>query len=361
MLNCSSSPISGVSCVIEMLILVPTVGIVLLAVVWCVYFLSRVRELGRKVHYLKKQTDERCCEELTNAKVDYVKSMFIAGISASEVAMCLCVFAAMYFHEFIRINPHDCPFPISYSKEVHAFRVFVLLGVSSIITLLSLSHTLTSYLSHAYAERRVIGLTRGDKVLLSCLIIQLVIIWITVVYWRAMVSVAPLVTLLTFPIHLWLYYKYSRRLHQLLKRRRLDAWYEFDPQPYKRLDGMCKQHKRGSILYVTCIVVLFACLLYALATSVIEMAVRVPCVEMVFPQVNASFLHNITTKYPRLLTVSKEVLYRLMTTLMGLLGTWSLLIVHMFILRRIVRKGLRRRWVHKVDTRGGADVREPLI
>ena len=35
-----------------------------LVLVWGMYFACRAREFGKKVYYLKKQTDERCQEEL---------------------------------------------------------------------------------------------------------------------------------------------------------------------------------------------------------------------------------------------------------------------------------------------------------
>ena len=259
------------------IIIILSLGIVLLAIVWCVYFLSRVRELGRKIHYLKKQRDERCCEELTNAKVDYVKSLFIAGICLFEILSLVCGFIGIFVHNKILSEHRNASTVVVVDLIYSTYaRVVVAMALSSVLVYTSLIHTLTGYLSHAYAEKRVIRLTRGDKVLLLWLLLQLIALWISIAYWRAFILFALALAIYLFPIHLCLYCKYSRRLYQLLKRRRLDAWYEFDPQPYKRLDGMCTEYRTGSILYAASIALLSATILIEFIKTFLETAFKKP-------------------------------------------------------------------------------------
>ena len=335
-------------CIIHLFTGIATAGIVLLAAVWCGYFLSRVREIGRKIHYLKKQREERCYEELINAKVDYIKSIFIAAISASEALIYLSAIVVGYFHIFVRVHTHNCPFPIRYTNELHSFRVVVLLAVSSVITFLSLIHILTSYLSHAYAIKRVISLARRDKVMLAWLFIQLIVIWISIAYWRAFISIIIIIVICLFPIHLCLYIKYSRSLYLLLKWRRLDAWFE-DPQSHKRLDGMCKEYKANSILYTLCVSILIASLSYVLILTAFETIVRRSCMEFVFYGINSSFIQGITSKLP--LNTTNRVFYHLLTNILALIGTWVLLSVHLRILWRYVKQALKRRMMHRINIR----------
>ena len=77
----------GIYC--ESISILPGFGIIILATIWCLYFLSRIRELRKKIHCLKKQTEE-WYEELTNAKVDYIRSVFIAAICFFEVSSLIC-------------------------------------------------------------------------------------------------------------------------------------------------------------------------------------------------------------------------------------------------------------------------------
>ena len=56
-------------------------------------------------------------------------------------------------------------------------------------------------------------------------------------------------TMALFPIHLCLYVKYSRRLYMLLKRRRLDAWFE-DPDSYMILISDIIFHLFGVCMFV---------------------------------------------------------------------------------------------------------------
>ena len=342
--------------VIDIFTTTAVLGIVFLATVWCLYFLSRIRELSRKIHYLKKQTEERCYEELTNAKVDYIKSIFIAAISASEVLEYICVAVVGTFHIFVNVKTDNCPFPIAFSKELHSFRVFMLLGVSCMIIFLSLSHILTSYLCHAYAEKRIITLTRRDKVLISCLLIQLVVMWISIANWRAFISIVPIMTMALFPIHLCLYVKYSRRLYMLLKRRRLDAWFE-DPDSYKKLVGMCKEYKTGSILYTVCVIFLSTALAYALLLTGVQLVFRDTCLGDVFKGTNTSKITEFGNEHPKFLDIMRDV-YHISTNVVACIALWALLFVHLIILYKFVKKEFRKRNSHRIHI---SDIHKPLI
>ena len=336
------------------------VAALILAAVWCVYFLSRVRELGRKIHYLKKQRDERCCEELTNAKVDYVKSMFIAGICLFEVlsfvnSISLAASADLSQSAMGGLNTSEnqnCSEMILLESSYRSYfvRGLLALELSSVLVYTSLIHTLTAYLSHAYAEKRVIRLTRGDKVLLLWLLLQLIALWISIAYWRAFILFALALVIYLFPIHLWLYSKYSRRLYQLLKRRRLDAWYEFDPQPYKRLDGMCTEYKRGSILYAASIVLLYFTFngisLLILLQELIGRYTELNC--LLFYS-ESTILSRIYSRNPGVFGIIKRVLLT-SSNLVGVVGFFCFFLLHFLIAFGAVKRALKRRRGYKTYT-----------
>ena len=144
-----------------------------LATIWCLYFLSRIRELNKKIHYLKKQTEERCYEELTNAKVDYIKSIFIAVICFFEIIHFLNIFVLNFTTKYLNCTARFAILDLYHHTEA---RVLLAMYVASILLYTSLIHILTSYLCHAYAEKRIITLTRRDRVLIFCLLIQLVVL-----------------------------------------------------------------------------------------------------------------------------------------------------------------------------------------
>ena len=336
------------------------VASLILAIVWFVYFLSRVRELSKKIHYLKKQTDERCCEELTNAKVDYVKSLFIAGICLFEVlsfvnSISLAASADLSPSATGGLNTSEnqnCSEMILLESSYRSYfvRGLLALELSSVLVYTSLIHTLTAYLSHAYAEKRVIRLTRGDKVLLLWLLLQLIALWISIAYWRAFILFALALVIYLFPIHLWLYSKYSRRLYQLLKRRRLDAWYEFDPQPYKRLDGMCTEYKRSSILYAASIVLLsFTFNGISLLILLQELFGRYTELNCLLFYSESTILSRIYSRNPGVFGIIKRVLLT-SSNLVGVVGFFCFFLLHFLIAFGAVKRALKRRRGYKTYT-----------
>ena len=89
--------------IIRFIIGLEIVGNIVFGTIWCVYFLFRINVLRKKVYYLKKQTNERCLDELKNAKVDYIKSIFIAAISASEVIAHLSFSGCYLYQNFVQL------------------------------------------------------------------------------------------------------------------------------------------------------------------------------------------------------------------------------------------------------------------
>ena len=338
-----------------------SLGIVLLATVWCLYFLSRIRELSRKIHYLKKQTEERCYEELTNAKVDYIRSIFIAAICFFEVSSFVCFCLGIAEHNLLISENkfHNCSNVnlIENFKNFTFTRVLMAMDVSSILLYTSFIHILTSYLCHAYAEKRIITFTRRDKVLISCLLIQLVVMWISIANWRAFVFIFAIELVSLFPIHLCLYVKYSRRLYMLLKRRRLDAWFE-DPDSYKKLVGMCKEYKTGSLLYTVSIVLITIGILLMVTVNLVEMLFTDPCVlSLVFFNIMFNWLKKAYQKHKALI----EILSNISDIIFYLLGVCVfvfLFALHFYILYKAIKRLWKRRIAYKNCTR---EMYRPLL
>ena len=362
--NLSPDGIIVVLC--QIIIAVLCFGIVFFTTIWCVYFLSRVRQLSRKIHYLKKQTDERCCEELTNAKVDYVKSMFIAGIAISESFPFWFVFALVIVFNLIPQQPiGNCPGGNYLIEEIYHnyfVRGLLALELSSVLVYTSLIHTLTAYLSHAYAEKRVIRLTRGDKVLLLWLLLQLIALWISIAYWRAFILCMLALVIYLFPIHLWLYSKYSRRLYQLLKRRRLDAWYEFDPQPYKRLDGMCTEYRTGSILYISCIVTFAVLLIAIFFGGFVRTLLYDTCMmEKILFDINLNWINVSSQNQHKSIEIGFRV-FAVVLNILALLSLCMFILYHLSIGIKAAKRFLKKQRIYKDYTGIRSDeMYRPLI
>ena len=325
-------------------------GITLLTTVWCVYFLSRVREIGRKIHYLKKQREERCYEELINAKVDYIKSIFIAAISALEsfVLWFILLLMVIAFNSIPQQTIANCPGGLYFVEEIYHYtlvRGLLALEISSLLIYTSLIHILTSYLSHAYAIKRVISLARRDKVMLAWLFIQLIVIWISIAHWRAFISIIIIIAICLFPIHLCLYIKYSRSLYLLLKWRRLDAWFE-DPQSYKRLDGMCKEYKTGSILYVISLISFAITLIGVCFKSIFKMILYQHCMlnEILF-DLDIKWL-NVSSENKHFVDIGFRV-YDVVYNIFALISVSMFILYHLFIWKEAVKRFLKKRSVYK--------------
>ena len=166
--------------ILETIIGLGTFANILFGTIWCVYFLFRTNVSRRKLHYLKKQTAEKCVGEFLNAKVDYIKSIFIAAISFSEVLAHLGMTGEVFFQRMFRSQSlnlsnctHERPF-LELSYQHRGYRTICALGVVSILVFVSLIHILTSYLSHAYSEKRITNIMRRERVMFAWLFIQLV-------------------------------------------------------------------------------------------------------------------------------------------------------------------------------------------
>ena len=341
-----------------------SVGILFFATVWCLYFLSRIRELSRKIHYLKKQTEERCYEELTNAKVDYIKSIFIAAICFFEVIHFLSIFVLEFSKKIFEKHPvNNCnaSFGILDLHHYTEARVLVAVYVASLLLYTSFIHILTSYLCHAYAEKRIITLTRRDKVLISCLLIQLVVIGISTVSFHVFLFVLLLLVISLYPIHLCLYVKYSRRLYMLLKRRRLDAWFE-DPDSYKKLVGMCKEYKTGSILYTVCIVLIIITSISASVLSFLQVSIKHPCVlNLIFFNSDYQLLTSFYKKYTFPIDLFFKYTFGICLNLFAVFAYFSFFLLHVLIAYGVARRLIKRRRDYRRYTGTRSVIHQPLI
>ena len=189
---------------------------------WFIYYLSRVITLNKKLHYLKKQIDERCHDELNNAKVEYLKSLLIAVILVFEVIP-IIVLLNIYF-VFYQINHrhkmNNCSSNqlIEFSYNSPVYRIFTTLCLSSFIISLSLINVLTSFLANAYSEKRIVALTNREKCVFVWIAVQLIVAWVCTANWRSYIVVSPVIFVVLITVHFYLYYKHGRDLYLQLRR-----------------------------------------------------------------------------------------------------------------------------------------------
>ena len=215
--------------VAQMLTILSGSFVVIFCLTWFIYYLSRVMTLNNKIRYLKKQINERCRDELTNAKVDCLKSLLLAVILVFE-AIPLIVLSNMYL--FLKINQQhnisNCSFNkfIEFSYNTPSYRVYTTLCLSSFIISLSLINVLTSFLANAYSENRVITLTNREKCIFVWITIQLIVAWVCMATWRSYIIASPVIFVVLVTVHFYLFCMDRRKLYLQLRRRRLDLWYK---------------------------------------------------------------------------------------------------------------------------------------
>ena len=324
---------------------VATLGITLLAFVWFLYFVCRVWQSSKKVHYLKKQTDERCREELTNARVDHTKNMFICFICLAELigGANVLVNAGLINTVDNSVPITDCKVPSYSIVEVALYykfvRVCLLVGLSSCLIYMSLVHTLTSYMANAYAEKRVVKLSRREKLLLLLLFTQLVVVWLSVFSWRVFVVVFALLLSCMFPFHLFLFYKYSRELYSAIRRRTQDAWFE-DTELHRRLDGMRKEYYRSSIAYALSIILLTILSWTFVLVFFFQTFYNNPCILNQFLHTNLTLLNGIFTDTTR---DSINVYFDYIRQLSILCVVSWVLVLHLYIFVQAGYRQIKRR------------------
>ena len=338
--------------------------VIILCLTWFIYYLSRVMTLNKKIHYLKKQIDERCRDELTNARVDYLKSLLLVVILVFEVIP-LIVLPNMYLL-FFQINKqhkiHNCSFDkfIEFSYNTPGYRVFTTLCLSSFIISLSLINILTSFLANAYSEKRAITLTNREKYIFVWFTIQLIVAWVCIGSWRSYIVVSPVIFVVLVTVHFYLYYKHGRKLYLQLRRRRLDFWYE-DKESFKKLDKMCHHYKKSSILYISCISLLCLALMCFLVEELLDVLIRGSCVLSVFFHSNLIYTQQFYLQHREAVDIFFRV-FGVVSTFLSFLATSFHFFLHFSILYQAIVRFLNRRRAmknYKFQTRSA--IFQPLI
>ena len=321
----------------------------LFVVSWSVYFWFRLREVTKKIHYLKRQRDQRCQDELANARVDYVKCVFLLGICLAEGVDLIVVIFLLAQRSIIPSSPtgnctgDNTPIALYYQKS---YRYSLVVTVSCTLIYTSLIHTLTSYMANAFEEKRVVRLGRREKLLLLLLFTQIAIVWLSALYWRAFLFLMLLAAITTFPIHIFFFIKYSRQLYTALKRRTLDAWFE-DTQQHKKLKGMCHEYKCGSILYAVSMVLMGLTLGLTLFRGSIKIFFEDKCRLNFILGSHTEFdwPNNVYKHYQQTLDVI-NVIFTLSYNILATLTVTFLLCLNLFILTQAVNRQIKRRRVY---------------
>ena len=336
----------------------------LLVLVWGIYFACRIREFGKKVHYLKKQTDERCQEELTNARVELIKSIFLTVICLTEVLGYVYVQISVIYHPKTKTKNSDCT-ENNLVKEIETepfIRYSNAMTFSCILIYTSLIHILTSYMANAYAVKRVVKLSRREKLLFLLLFTQLVVVWLSALYWKTFELMELLAAITVFPIHIFFFYKFSRKLYTSLKRRTLDAWFE-DKQQHKRLKGMCREYKRYTICYGVSIVMIGLTLSFIPIEYYIEMVFKDSCLLNDLLGINKDFhwLNDVYKQNNRTLDIFGDA-YKISFNVFAVFSVFFLFLLNASILcNAIMRLYRRRRAYNSYTGTRFTEMNRPLI
>ena len=354
------SPLHIVSFVVDLINYFGIIGNILFGTVWCVYFLFRIKVLRKKVCILKKQTDERYFDELNNAKVDYIKSIFIAAISFSEIVFHLG-FVAGFIVSQLRISDlKDVPnctvkdesYITKHSYNSQGFRAIFVLIITSIIMFVSLIHILTSYLSHAYSEKRITNIMRRERVMFAWLFIQLVCVWCSIFYWPLFVLTLPTMTVVALIGHLCLYWKYGRELYSVIRRRERDALFE-DVHSHDKLSEMLKDYKSDAILYFLYILLFTSVLIAYLFGLIIKLFLLGDCLIENYFHLKVQILQ----RKGKLLKL--DVIINL---LLIIILTLPLLLIHISIMYKLIVRMFKKRSAMNKPTRfSRSTLYQPLI
>ena len=328
---------------------------ILFGTVWCVYFLFRIKVLRKKVYYLKKQTDERYFDALNNAKVDYIKSIFIAAISFSEVMFHLSAGCVIANQNFIKLHNDSCGTCFSkYSYNSLAYRMYLSLTSTFIIMFVSLIHILTSYMSHAYSEKRITNIMRRERVMFAWLFIQLVCVWCSIFYWPLFILTLPIMTVVALIGHLCLYWKYGRELYSVIRRRERDALFE-DVQTHDKLFKMLKSYKNDAFLYFVYICVFLGVVIIVILAVIIETLLFGDC------QIRKTFNLNIHILIGKE-TTQEDITSQAVSIAGGSFLIFLLLLIHISITYKLIKRMIKRRNEMYNPTKGTRNtLHQPLI
>ena len=331
-----------------LVIIIAGIGCIILAFFSFIYYLSRINILNKKLHFLKKQTDQRCLEEWKNSRVDYIKSVFITLISVFEMFPYLIGHVALVTANNIHVEfkPDNC----SSSKVVEnishytIFRVMIALGASVIILNISLVHTLTFYLCHAYSVKRNIRFTIRDGFLLLWVLPLIFIIWISIIESRAFIITLPISCLIGIIGHLYLNYKYTRRLYRTLRIRRLDAWFE-DIRAFKEIDRMCREYRMGSILYFAFVVLVIILTIYYLGFLLMFGLLKNDCFIRSFG-VDLKDFRSFNLQNRDSIDILYQIFLELIPSFISMLVCLFFFSLHLFIIFQASKRMIRRHQIH---------------
>ena len=322
--------------------IIAAIGCIILAFLSFIYYLNRINILNKKLHFLTKQTDQRCLEEWRNSRVDYIKSIFVTLISAFEMFPYLIIPAAIVIANNINgeLKPENCSKIVENISHCTIFRAMIALGASVIILNISLVHTLTFYLCHAYSVKRNIRFTIRDGLQLVWVIPLIFIIWISIISLEAFIITLLISGSIGIIGHLYLNYKYTRRLYRTLRVRRLDAWFE-DIRAFKEIDQMCREYRIGSILYFAFFLLVIILGIYELGFLLIFALLKNDCFIISFG-VDLKVFHSFYLQNRYTMNILDQIFLNLIPSFICMLVFIFFFSLHLFIIFQASKRMIRR-------------------
>ena len=220
--------------------------IIIFGLVWCAYYIKHLMIVKRKIKAIRASNDSNDRDKYINAKIDYKKTIFIIIISFTESWLNVLYWSLSAFS----IKHSEVPrFTGLIEKDV-VFNLTIIISMTVFIVLSSSVCILTSYLAKAYGTKREIKLK--ERYLFIWLVTQILIGMLVSLIPKVKSELIPLYLLCIMVIHIIMYLRLARKLHLVLRMRRIDAYFE-DQQQHKQMVRMCRDFKYGAILYTATI------------------------------------------------------------------------------------------------------------
>ena len=221
--------------------------IVIFGLLWCTYYIKHLIIVKRKIKAIRASNNPNDRDRYINAVIDYKKSIFIIIISFTESWLNMLYWSLASFQHPKHLK---IPYFTDLLENDIIFDLVIILSMTVFIILSSSVCILTSYLAKAYGTKREIKLK--EKYLFIWLATQVLIGMLVSLIPNVKSELIPLYLLGIMVIHIVMYVRLARKLHSVLRMRRIDAYFE-DQQQHKQMIKMCKNFKLGAILYTATI------------------------------------------------------------------------------------------------------------
>lgn len=309
--------------------------IIIFGLVWCVYYIKHAIIVKRKIKAIRANDNPNDRDRLLNAIIDYKKTIFIVVISFTESWLNVLYWSLLSFR-----HPKHLKVPgfTGLLKEDVIFDLIIIISMTVFIVLSSSVCILTSYLVKAYGTRREVNLK--EKYLFIWLATQVLIGMLVSSIPYVKSELIPFYLLCIMVIHIGMYVRLARKLHLVLRMRRIDAYFE-NQQQHKQMVTMCKNFKFGAILYTATLLTWLIEMSAATITYVFEGLFKKT--NLLSTTLNLEDPFNYVREEHRKLINDINIGLQLITDLVGMLMMCLSCMIHMYIVLGVVYRAYKRK------------------